>query len=128
MRRATPSSEADLALDGFTGTLGLAHHVAGEERHGLLEVPSPSGLFALATRREGGDEIHDEKTLPLPDGAFRLAVSASGRHLSGLLDGKLIVHGHTAPLPGGACGLLLVGNGALRILSITVTPLAAGGG
>jgi hypothetical protein len=53
-------------------------------------------------------------------GVFTLAVSAAGRHLKGLIDGKTVAHGKVAPAAEGSCGLLVDGRGIVRVHSLRV--------
>jgi uncharacterized membrane protein len=113
--------EVELALEGFEGTLGLAHHVRSAGDGGRFTVSIPSGETSLVGE---GESTLGRGTAELPAGPFRLAVSAAGRHLKGLLNGETVVHGHEAAPPPGGCGLYLDGQGTLRLLSMRVLPLA----
>ena len=114
--------EATLDLAGFEGTVGVAHHVGGAGDGGFFTL-STDGKASLFDVREGARKKLNEKTTEIPEGSFTLAVSAAGKHLKGLLDGRTVTHGHIAPGPAGACGLLLDGKGSVRILGMTVTSL-----
>ncbi|HVS15348.1 MAG TPA: DUF2231 domain-containing protein [Thermoanaerobaculia bacterium] len=116
--------EAELELLGFRGTIGLAHHVRSASEAGLFLVEAPSGAATLATRTTGGARLLDEKTAALPGGVLRLAVSAAGRHLRGLIDGEMVVHGHQPELPPGRVGLLLDGEGELVVRRFTASPVS----
>ena len=114
--------EARVELLGFEGELGLAHHVRSLGEHGVFTVTT-GGRVALKDRRSGERQTLDEQAASLPEGPVRLAVSAAGRHLKGLVDGKTVAHGHIAPGPDGACGLWLAGRGRIRIDEIRIIPL-----
>lgn len=114
--------EARLRLDGFEGTLGVAHHVRGAKAAGLFAVTT-GGKAELLSLDGDSRELLDEASFELPDGAFTLAVSAAGRHLKGLVDERQLTHGHADPPPDGAAGLLLDGHGGVRLLSLRVIPL-----
>lgn len=116
--------EAELDLSGFEGTVGVAHHATGTGDVGLLTVEAPAGRFALATFEDGEMRTLGEGTRSLPDGPVALTVSAIGRHLRGLAGEELVVHGHEPALPDGACGLLLDGQGTVRVLSLRVVPVS----
>lgn len=114
--------DAEIELESFEGTVGVAHH---------LSEPSGGGFFLLATggdaslidARDGAQNILDQQAAQVPEGIFKISVSSSGRHLKGMIDGETVTHGHVAaPAPGG-CGLLLEGTGVLWIHGVTVTPL-----
>jgi len=111
-----------LPSPGFEGTVGLAHHVRTQETAGLFEI-STDGRGALAALRDGKRRELDGERVALPEGTMTLAVSAAGRHLKGMLEGKTVVHGHTPPGEDGGCGLYLEGRGVVRILSVNVVPL-----
>lgn len=114
--------DAEVAFEGFQGTVGVAHHVAGDAG-GLFTLGS-DGLRALIDRRSAGDEVLDSAEGPAPEGTVTLSVSAAGRHLKGLVDGETVTHGHVEADPPGGCGLRLDGEGTVRLVSLTVTPLA----
>ncbi len=113
--------EAELALEDFEGVVGLAHHFGSAGDGGRFTVRVPSGEMLLVGESE---TILDDGAAELPVDPVRLAVSATGRHLKGLLNGETIVHGHETTGPPGGCGLYLDGRGELRLLSLRVTPLA----
>jgi uncharacterized membrane protein len=116
--------QVDLVTDlsGFDGTLGLAHHVTGPDRMGLFRV-SRTGSGALVNVIAGGEQILDETRIVPPPGPVRIGLSAVGSHWKGIVEGRTIVHGHMEPLAPGPVGLLLDGEGIIRILEVRVTPL-----
>lgn len=67
--------------------------------------------------------LPDEQTVELPDGSFAISVSSAGRHLKGMLDGRMVVHGHAGAPAAGGCGIVLDGEGVVWIHGVTVTPL-----
>jgi uncharacterized membrane protein len=114
--------ELEVALGEFEGELGPAHHVRSAKEAGVftLEVPSTElilGSMAGETKREL-DRAVEEVT----SDTVHMTVSAIGRHLKGLLGDKTVVHGHEPAMPDGACGILVRGEGTIRVLSIKVTP------
>jgi len=114
--------EARLALEGFEGTVGVAHHVQEADTAGLFTV-STAEKAVLVDLAGGAREALDEAPFHLPDGPFTVAVSAAGRHLKGLVDGEQLTHGHKHPGAAGAAGLLLDGHGRVRLLSLRAIPL-----
>ncbi len=114
--------EAELGLADFEGTVGVAHHVRSADRAGLFTLRLPAKEFALASM--DGEVLRelDRKIGDVPAQTARLTVSAIGRHLKGLVGDTTVVHGHEPALPAGACGLLLRGEGTIRLLSMKVTP------
>ncbi len=116
--------EAELELVDFAGSVGLAHHVRGARQAGLFTLVAPGGTFALRTLQDDDTKTLGEESHDLPAGPLRLAVSAAGRHLRGMLDGAMVVHGHEPALPDGACGIFLDGRGEIRIVSLRIAPLS----
>ena len=113
--------EAELDLTEFEGEVGLFHHAQGTEAVGLV-VQSKDGAQSLQDVR--GDTANlDSAQFELPEGTFTLAVSAAGKHLKGLVDGTTVTHGHVAPGPEGRVGLLLRGQGTVRVLRLSAQPL-----
>jgi hypothetical protein len=116
--------DAELELAGFEGTVGLAHHVQGPDRAGLLRVTLPAGEVALVTlRQDAAPKLLDRARRALPEGAVQLGVYAVGRHLRGMVGGETVLHGHEPALPDGRVGLLLDGRGEVTVRSIIVTPI-----
>lgn len=114
--------EAEIELLDFEGSIGLVHHYREATDRGAFAI-STEGQAILDDFREGDRTLLDQQEFEAPNGPFALAVSASGRHLKGLVDGKTVTHGHIAPGPEGSCGLQLEGTGTLRLLRMTVQPL-----
>lgn len=115
--------DAEIDLGDFEGTVGVAHHVRGAGDAGLFTVETGGGSALLLQLAGGRRNELDEATAELPGEPFTLSVSAAGRHLKGLLDGRTVTHGHTSPGPDGAAGLLVDGRGTLRVRSLKVTPI-----
>ncbi len=114
--------EAELDASDFEGELGLAHHVVSGSRAGLLTLSFPEGEIALVSRDGEKSRRLARATRAAPSSPFRLTVTAAGRHFYGFLDDERVVHGHEPPVTDGGCGLLLRGQGTVRILSMKITP------
>ncbi len=114
--------EAEIELLDFEGSVGLVHHYRQAADRGAFAI-STEGEAILDDLRQGDRTLLDQQEFEAPTGPVVLAVSASGKHLKGLVDGKTVTHGHIAPSPDGSCGLRLEGTGTLRLLSMTVQPL-----
>jgi uncharacterized membrane protein len=114
--------DATIEILGFKGTVGLVHHMAPNGDGGFFTISS-EGSASLSDVRGGERSVLNQKATMLPTGTLTLAVSAAGRHLKGLLDGKTVAHGHIAAGPPGACGLQLDGRGTVRILQVRITPI-----
>ena len=117
--------QIDIGLDlsDFEGTVRLIHHAQGETQ-GDLTI-SHQGEAVLNDERDGKQKVLDRQSFEVPTTPFVLAVSSSGKHLKGLLDGRMIAHGHIAPGPDGACGIGIDGKGTLHIQSMKIQPLEA---
>lgn len=114
--------EASLELLDFTGTLGVVHHVGANGEGGAFTLDT-EGSATLRDTRSGKRSDLDQAATDPAAGAVELAVSAAGRHLKGMVDGRTLVHGHIAALPPGGCGLRLDGAGRLRIRRLAVIRL-----
>ncbi len=123
--------EAELMLEEFAGTVGVAHHVVSAEAASWFEIATTGGA-ALRLSQSGAVltlEAKDIAVVPDPaaaaaDEAVRMAVSSTGRHRKGMINGEAVVHGHidkTAET--GRVGLLFDGRGRVRVLRVTVEPL-----
>ncbi len=51
------------------------------------------------------------------------AVNAAGSHLKGLIDGKVVVHGHAAARPTGKVALRFIGEGVVGVERVEVVRL-----
>jgi uncharacterized membrane protein len=111
-----------MEVGSFEGALGAIHHVRSAVEGGFFSVHT-DGRATLGTWTPQGQRTLDSTTVRLPDGPMTISVSSAGRHLKGLVDGRMITHGHAAPGPAGRCGILIDGAGDVRILSVEVTPL-----
>ena len=115
--------EADLEVDKFEGTVGLAHHVRSANEAGLFLISTPSGESRLIALADGKEEVMAEGETTLGSGPLHLSAFAAGRHFRGMQDGEVVVHGHRAALESGSCGIFLDGEGVVRILSIKLIPI-----
>lgn len=114
--------EVELELLDFEGSISLVHHYREAAEQGAFAV-STEGDAILDDIRRGDRTLLDQQAFELPRGPVVIAVSAVGKHLKGLVDGKTVTHGHIAPGPDGSCGLRLEGTGTLRLFRMTVQPL-----
>ncbi len=110
-------------LSAFEGTVGVVHHVSSAEEFDAFEMSTRTGVARLVRHSAKGPTIlHEAESGPAP---AILSVSAAGSHLKGLLDGNQVSHGHARAVPDGAVGLLLNGEGEVRLLRLEVIPLGA---
>lgn len=114
--------EARIDFQQFAGEVGLAHHVQAEGDFGLFAVTS-EGSASLLISENGSLKVLDSSAINRSSGVTRLAVSAVGRHLKGLVEGKTVVHGHAQTGNPGRCGLFLEGRGVVRVISMKISPL-----
>lgn len=114
--------ELAVALEDFAGAIGPVHHVRSAGDAGFFVLETAGGEAVLGSIEAGAVRELDRQPHGAPPGVVRLTVSAIGRHVRGLVDGELAVHGHEPPLAGGACGLLVRGRGTLRIVALEVSP------
>jgi uncharacterized membrane protein len=115
--------EAVVDLTGLDGAVGLAHHAHGVDDVGVFQVSS-KGLATLVHFVDGGTRQLDESSMALPAQPMKITVSLAGQHLKGMVNGKVVAHGHEHQKASGSVGLLLDGTGIVRILSIKVQPLS----
>ena len=91
----------------------------------------PSGAFTLETVGSARLEtlapepaLLDEGSAALP--AKVLSVNVAGTHLKGMVDGKVVAHGHTAAPPPGRVGLRFEGTGVVGVTRIEAVRLDGG--
>jgi uncharacterized membrane protein len=115
--------EAAVDWRGFQGTLGLVHHARGAEVFEAFEV-APDGALELARYGGGGRSVLGKGDVgELKQGIEHVAVSAVGSHFKGYVDGRTEAHGHGHPIEPGRAGLLVDGNGEIRILALEASPV-----
>jgi uncharacterized membrane protein len=117
--------EVRVDLSAFDGTLALGARVAGDSTGGFVRIRS-DGTTQLVARRAGEEEILDEAHSSLSGGVETLGLSAVGRHWKGFIDGATVVHGHGQLPVSGRAALLLDGAGAIRLISVRISPVNAG--
>lgn len=120
---------AELDLSGFTGRAALVHHVRDAENYDFLAFEKREGGTAVRQGRvtDGAVEVFDEARLgtdAFDGGPVALRAVAYGTHFRGYLGGELVAHGHGDAAPAGRAGLLLDGNGALRLLQLEAVPVS----
>jgi len=113
--------EAEVDLSAFDGTFGLAHHVGSADEAVLFTV-STSGETSLSRHGGGEVKVFDSEIATVPSGVVALQSSVAGHHFKGFLDGRMVVHGHGDSGDPGSVGLVIDGEGVIRVLRVTVTP------
>lgn len=119
--------DVELERSEFRGTLALTHHVSDVANFESFAVDA-AGSIALAQTIDGREKELDRESLDLPPAEGVYSVSVSKGHLKGMIDGATVVHGHARSLPDGRVGIVVDGEGAVRIRSFTVTPLGESAG
>ena len=118
-------AQASLDLSGFTGTAMLVHHVRDAQNYDFLAVDKPvEGAATVRQGRvEGGAETtFDDGTATL-SGPVVLKTYAVGTHFRGYVGGEQVTHGHGDAAPAGRVGLRLDGQGSVRVLALSATPV-----
>ncbi len=104
--------------EDFSGELALVHHarsVLDWEGFRLTE----HNKVQLVKVADGKEEILKETSLIFPREVTTLRVTAAQGHFKGLIDGDMVVHGHTPSGPPGRVGIYYSGQGDLRVISLT---------
>jgi uncharacterized membrane protein len=110
-----------LDLSGFEGEAFLLHHHDGTTGGALVVSPTRgTRLIDLANAHSALDSAAG----PVPARAV-FSVSAAGSHLKGMVNGKMVVHGHTAAAPAGQIGLRFEGEGVAVIERLEAIRLEA---
>ena len=116
---------ATLDLSGFTGTAALVHHVQDARTYDFLALDRPAA--GDVTLRQGRVANGDETTMargtaPL-DGPAEIKAYAVGTHFRGYLGDEQLTHPHADAAPPGRVGLRLDGQGTVRVLALSATPV-----
>ena len=118
-------ARASLDLSGFTGTAMLVHHLRDGQTYDFLALDKPaSGPVTLRQGRveEGAETTMDSGSAPL-DGPAYVKAYAVGTHFRGYLGGEQLTHPHGPAAPPGRVGLRLDGEGTVRVLALSATPV-----
>ena len=118
-------AEASLDLSGFTGTASLVHHLRDGQNYDFLALDKPaSGAVTLRQGRveDGRETTMDSGNAPL-DGPAEIKTYSVGTHFRGYLGGEQLTHPHSPAAPPGRVGFRLDGQGTVRVLSLSVTPV-----
>ncbi len=117
-------AELRLDLSGFRGKVALLHQFSSVESYGAFVVDTAAGQASLQEVQGGTTNSLDQQPFDVPlDETVTLAVSCAGSHRKGFANGDLVVHGHTDARPPGPVGLLIDGEGQIRILEAAIFPL-----
>ncbi|MCP4200739.1 MAG: hypothetical protein GY769_02240 [bacterium] len=114
--------EAELVLEDFSGTAGVAHHVQTAEAASWFET-STTGGAALRLSQGGSVLTLEEAAIEAPSSTVRIGVSVADGHRKGMLNGAVVVHGHIGSPDGGKVGLLFDGNGRVVVKRVSVEPI-----
>lgn len=103
---------AELDPANFSGTIGLVHHLQNSSTYDHLTL---SGDTLELGRITSDTNRSFDEALTSTSGWIRVRVTGHGTHFRGYMDDRMIVHGHSDPLPPGRVGLRIEGEGTLRI-------------
>jgi len=112
--------DAALDLSRFEGTVALVHHARDADHYDFLAF---DGAEAVQGRQAGAERTVFGRTLLPLSGAERLGVSAVGAHYYAYRGGEAVLHTHGTAPGAGRAGLLIEGEGVVRIGGLAVTPL-----
>ncbi|MCB9796481.1 MAG: hypothetical protein H6741_27610 [Alphaproteobacteria bacterium] len=108
-----------LDLTSFEGEVRLLHHVNGEDGGALaLSTDGRARLLSLGAAPSELDAA--QATL---SGRHAVSVNVAGRHLKGMVDGQMVVHGHAPAQPPGQVGVRFEGAGVVGVELVEVIPL-----
>lgn len=118
-------AEAALDLSGFAGTAKLVHHLRDEQNYDFLALDKPAsgGVTLRQGRVENGRETTLAEGTGTLDGPAQLKAYAVGTHFRGYLGGDQLTHPHADAAPPGRVGLRLDGEGTVRVLALSATPV-----
>ncbi|GAB5550211.1 MAG: hypothetical protein SangKO_099710 [Sandaracinaceae bacterium] len=118
-------ARATLDLSSFTGTAALVHHVQDAQTYDFLALDRPaSGEVTLRQGRvENGAETTMDSGTAVLDGPAEIKAYAVGTHFRGYLAGEQLTHPHAHAAPPGRVGLRLDGQGTVRVLVLSATPV-----
>jgi len=113
--------EAHLDITDFRGTVGLGHHIDSDGK-GLFFTLSSSGQVQLERRTGNALKVLGSATVRKPKGEVTLRTSVAGHHLKGFVDGAMVLHLHEPSGQPGRAGIVVSGNGVLRVISVKIMP------
>ena len=118
-------ARATLDLSGFTGTAALVHHVQDAQTYDFLALDRPaSGDVTLRQGRVvSGDETTMARGSAALDGPAEIKAYAVGTHFRGYLGDEQLTHPHADAASPGRVGLRLDGEGTVRVLALSATPV-----
>ncbi len=100
----------------FDGAIELMHHIIGDTSGRL--VVTEASVSLLGRTGEVLDQGDEGVT-----GAAAVAVNIAGTHLKGLINGRIVAHGHSEVDPPGAVGIRFVGSGTVLLTRVEATEL-----
>ncbi len=105
-------------LKDFIGDVALVHHArATTDWEGfLLTQQNKAQLVQVAA---GGKTILKGTSLVFPHETTELRTTAAQGHFKGLVDGDMVVHGHSPSGKPGRVGIYYSGQGTLKVQTIT---------
>lgn len=107
--------------DGFQGEVAVVHHYADASNYDYVSLTNSA--MKLGRVENGKDKVMDNKEIKMPADWTTLTVSSAGEHYKGLLNEKLVNHGHGETRTAGQVGVLLSGKGKVMLRMMEVMKL-----
>ena len=118
-------ASARLDLSGFSGTAMLVHHVADAQNYDFFALdlsPGTPAQVRLGRARNGEVTVFDRGEAAV-NGVADLRTYAVGTHFRGYVGAEQVAHGHGDAAPAGPVGLRFDGQGSVRVLALSATPV-----
>jgi|GEM_PF-2995715 len=109
------SITVELNEDKFNGDIEIIHHFQDNNNYDFMRIKSSQTL--LGRMENGNENILNSKSIEFKEWAIWKCF-ADGRHFRGFLNGKMVTHGHIAPLPSGKTFIQFNGKGKIGIKNI----------
>jgi len=107
--------------NSFQGEVAVVHHYTDASNYDYVSLTNSA--MKLGRVENGKDNVMDNKEMKMPTDWATLTVSSAGEHYKGLLNEKLINHGHGETRAAGQVGVLLSGKGKVMLKMMEVMKL-----
>jgi uncharacterized membrane protein len=108
--------EARLNTDNFSGKVEVIHNYMDIGNYQFFRIQN--GSVTQGSMSDAIETIFQQESGSDSSGWVTLRVTSNNAHYYGYINNKNITHAHGTPLPAGATGLLIEGNGVVRIQQI----------